>query len=335
MLRPLSRDVAIAAFVVLTVVAIVSFAPLPQASRLSGDSHDFAHVLVFGVLGLFVARALRRIPGAPMQRLRVIGFTLALGLVLGIGTELAQRYTGGTASFGDVLRDLLGTALGLCVAFALERATARTPRRLLWSIALLGLVAAAVPLAGTLRDYRARATLFPVLFDPAAARGLAFVRSYDGPVEVTPLPTGITGTDDATPAAVPIPATAPDGPPLALRLKLDRGPWPGATLTEPAADWRGHGRLVIELANPDPQPLVLGIRVNDRAHDHRYDDRFNAEVELPPRTRRRLKYAIEAIEAAPRGRRMNLAAIDKLTIFHDGPLPGREFLLLHIALERP
>ncbi len=334
MIRSLSRDVAVAAFVVLAVVAVVSFAPPPQASRLSGDGHDFAHVLVFGVLGLFVVRALRRFRGAPAHRMRVVAFTLALGLVLGIVTELVQRYTGGTMSRSDVVRDVLGTALGVCVAFALERATPLRSRRLLWSIAVLGLIASAVPLAGTLRDYRARAAAFPVLLDPAVPGGLAFVTANDGRPEVALLPAGIVSIGGVALTGVPELGAASDARPLALRLKLDHGPWPGATLAEPAPDWRSYRRLVIELANSGPESLELGIRVNDRVHDNRYEDRFNALVELPPRTRRRIEYALEAIAAAPHGRRMNLAEIDKLVIFRDGALPGREFYLLHVALER-
>lgn len=334
MIRSLSRDVTVAAFVVLAVVAIVSFAPPPQATRLSGDGHDFGHVLVFGVLGLFVVRALRRFRDAPSHRMRVVVFTLALGLVLGIVTELVQRYTGGTSSRGDIARDVLGTALGVCVAFALERATPLRLRRLLWSITALGLMASAVPLAGTLRDYRARAAMFPVLLDPAVPGGLAFVTANDGRPEVALLPAGIVKIGDVPGTTVHEPAAASDARPPALRLKLDRGNWPGATLIEPAPDWRGYRRLVVELANPGPEPLELGIRVNDRVHDNRYEDRFNAAIELAPQARRRIEYALEAIEVAPSGRHMNLAEIDKLVVFHVGPLPGREFHLLRVALER-
>lgn len=44
------RDAALAAIVVLAVSAIVSVAPPPDATRLNGELHDFAHVLVFGGL---------------------------------------------------------------------------------------------------------------------------------------------------------------------------------------------------------------------------------------------------------------------------------------------
>ncbi|MCU0759748.1 MAG: VanZ family protein [Steroidobacteraceae bacterium] len=319
MIRSFARDVAVAAFVTFVVVAIVSLAPPPAANRLDGEAHDFAHVLVFGVLGLFVARTLRRLPGAASDRTRVVVYTMTLGLAFGVLTELAQQYLGGRLSRGDVARDVLGTAIGVCLAFALERGTPSRLRAPLWGVAALGLFASAMPLAGTALDYRARAALFPVLLDPGAARGLAFVPDGQGVTGVVPLPAALAGAGPAPPA---------------VHARIDEGPWPGVTLAEPMPDWRGFRRFVVELANPGDRPLPLSVRVNDRVHDNRYEDRFNAYVELPPRSRRRIAYPIADIEAAPRGRRMNLAEIEKIVVFHAGPAPGRDFYLLKLELER-
>jgi VanZ family protein len=336
MIRSLSRDAALAAAVTIAVVAIVSFAPPPEANRLSGDSHDFAHVVVFGVFGLFFARALRRAPGGLSERLRVIVFTLTLGLVFGVATELVQQYTGGWLSRGDVVRDVLGTAIGLCIAFALERATATPLRTALWSGAALGLVAAFMPLAGTLLDYRARQALFPVLVDPAAPRSLRFVTGFGTTYTVGPLPDDVVESSADAAGNAPGPlrtATHPGSGPLGLRVPLDRGSWPGVTLEEPEPDWRGWQRFVVDVANPDDQPLSVVVRVNDQQHVNRYEDRFDVGVELPPRTRRRLVFRVDAIEAAPRGRRMDLSQVEKIVVHHTGPAPGRVLYVMGMWLE--
>lgn len=63
-------------------------------------------------------------------------------------------------SWGDVGRDLLGTAIGISAAIALDGGTLARVRKLLWLAVALGLVAAAIPLTRTVLDYQARAARF-------------------------------------------------------------------------------------------------------------------------------------------------------------------------------
>ena len=353
------RDATLATLVVLAVVAVVSLAPPPGASRLSGDSHDFAHVLVFGVLGLALARTLRQLPGRGLRWTGIAAITLAVGAVAGVGTEYAQGYTGGMPSKGDVARDLLGTAVGLCAAIALTATTAPRTRALLWTAAALGLLAGAIPLGGTLLDYRARDRLFPVILDPAAPRGLAFVSNSGAPVHRASLPAGLRdgGTVDVgeydrrrraareggvDPRTLPppllagddprAPAAAPAGGAPAVVISLQRGQWPGLTFDEPVRDWRGWRSLVLDLANVGDAPLPLGFRVNDLRHDNRYVDRYDTTLELPPRSRQRFAFPIDAIRHAPQGREMDLDQIAKVIVFHAGAAPGRELYVLGLTL---
>ncbi len=309
----LQRDVTIAVLVAAAIILVVSFAPLPDNTRFDGETHDFAHVLVFGLMGYVLARTLRRVPARPRGRGLVAAIVLGVGLLAGIGTEYAQSLLGGVASWGDVGRDVLGSALGFLVVIAVESAT---PRRLQFAIGAVvagSLFVAATPLAQMLLDYRARAALFPVLFDAVAPRALAFIE-----------PSG-DHTDNTD--------TARSFPP-GLSVPLQRGPWPGVTLAEPVRDWHGWRALSIELVNPGDTALPLVVRVNDRAHDNRFEDRFNRDIMLGPHSRQRFEFPIADIEAAPQGRRMDLGQIDKLVVFHAGPAPGREFRLDRIALVR-
>ena len=71
----------------------------------------------YGAASLFTARQSPRLmTGA------------ALAFTAGLGKEIADRYRGGDPSMRDVTWDLLGTASGLLVAWALDRAWSR-----LWS----------------------------------------------------------------------------------------------------------------------------------------------------------------------------------------------------------
>lgn len=310
-LRALGRDAALAALATLVIVAVVSLAPAPEANRFDADTHNFAHVLVFGVMGLMLSRALRH-AAPPPGRIAVTLVSLVAGLVFGAGTEYAQGFLGGTPSWGDVARDMLGSAVGSSLAFALERAAPSAVRRRFWAGALLGVVIGGWPLADTLLDYRARNALFPVLLDPADARSLSFLMPFGGEWFLEPLPAGTA----------------------AIRVPLDRGTWPGVSLYEPVRDWRGWRALVVELANPTDAPLRIEVRVNDRAHDNRFEDRYNRGVDLPPRTRGRFEFAVADIERAPEGRLMDLSQVEKIVIFHNGPLPGRAFYLERLSLVR-
>jgi len=314
------RDALVAAFVTLAVFVGVSFGPLPDGTLISAESHDFAHVVVFGIVGLVLARTLRVLPPRTRPWAYVVMASLAVGGGFGLLTEIVQQRMGGFVSYGDVARDLLGTALGSGAAIALERATPPAGRALLWIVVISGLLAAAVPLGNALLDYRARATLFPVLLDPGAPRGLAFARGFGRTVTAVALPGEWQAVDG--------------GAERALQVRIDSGQWPGLTLSEPAPDWRGWRLLVVDLVNPDDAPLTLQLRINDRDHDHSYDDRYNVSIELPPRSRRRVEFPVADIERAPRGRRMALDRIAKLIVFHDGAVPDRSFYVRAVALVR-
>ena len=70
--------------------------------------------------------------------------------------------------------------------------------------------------------------------------------------------------------------------------------FPGVSFHEPVPDWRGFKTLVIDVENPEPMPLYLGVRVHDRRHGNTYNDRFNRRFELA---------AERAARAADRARR--------------------------------
>lgn len=355
------RDAALAAIVVLAVSAIVSVAPPPDATRLNGELHDFAHVLVFGVLGLALARSLRGLEGRVGRWPVVAAITLAIGAVAGVGTEYAQRVLGGVLSWGDVGRDLLGTAIGISAAIALDGGTLARVRKLLWLAVALGLVAAAIPLTRTVLDYQARAARFPVILDPGAPRGLAFLSSFGQPVMTGRLPEGLAdgGTEDVAerirriqaardhgqdPASVPPALLDPADPRArvatnrearnAIVVSLDHGPWPGLTVDEPASDWRGYRALVLDVANPMDEPMELQFRVNDDAHDNRWEDRYNSWLLLPPRTRRSFAFPVDEMRRAPQGREMQMDKVGKVIVFRGDPLPGRRFYVLGMTLVR-
>ena len=108
----------------LVTVAALALAPAARADAWFGRDkakHFGASAALavggYGAASLFTARQPPRLlTGA------------ALALTCGIGKELIDRYSGGDPSMRDVTWDVMGTATGLLIAWAFDRAWSR-----LWS----------------------------------------------------------------------------------------------------------------------------------------------------------------------------------------------------------
>ena len=122
----------------------------------------------------------------------------------------------------------------------------------------------------------------------------------------------------------------------ALRITIDPehpGEYPGIAFYEPAPDWSGYEALVIDLANPEEQPLKLTLRVHDRRHNKLFADRYNETFVIAPHEESRIRVPTRTIKAAPAGREMDLSQIATLILFGDPSLAGRKFELRGIWLE--
>jgi hypothetical protein len=297
---------------ILLVCGVVTFAPPPGVSALTGAIHDVGHVVAFSLLGFCVMRILVDARGTllprELGRATLAAITLVAGTVLGVITEELQGLMGDAPSLGDVGRDLLGTAIGTCLVLAgLRRLReGRRPTALLL-LAALGLLAGVLPLGDVLLDYRARAASFPVLLDPQQPRLVTLTAAHNAGVSVAPLP----------------PPWRRDAGELALRVPFTGEPWSGLELYSLAPDWRGWRVLRLEVTNPMTVPITLAIRVNDAWHDGRYADRFTEAIVVGAGSRQQYDFVVSDIENAPQDRKLDLARVDKIVLFHSGPAPGQ------------
>lgn len=323
------------------VLAVVAFAPPPQATLLNAAVHDVAHVVAFGFFGWWCFAIVAGL-GPARSALPVQWFLcLAAGLLLGTATELVQGYTGGgDANGSDVLRDCLGTMMGASLRVLRDARAGtdrpgggqsgqvqyrgyrrRTPRRRKWpwyAIAIACAVLGAWPAYHAAREYALRARVFPVLLAYGAARDPAFVQVSGG-----------SGLWHNLPGRWATPVDPP-----ALVLPLGEGRWPGGSIAEPFPDWRSYRTLNVDITNPFPQALELRLRVHDAAHDGDSSDRYTTTLLLPPYTRSQFAVPLAEIAAAPAGRPMDMARIAGVGLYHDGPLPGREVYLTRVWLGR-
>jgi hypothetical protein len=301
-------------------LCLVVFFGLPGLTAWQLVIQNFAHGPVFALLAIVTAGLLRlRWPAGHQPGAGHYILVFLLCMLLGVLTELAQGLydPGRSVSAGDLFRDLLGTLVGLGIIAAWDwwHRGLRRP----WLL-VAGLVAGLVLLAPPFEAaaaYALRAHRFPVLVSPAQPLYAYFLEARGAELERVPLAAEWSG----------------DPREHALRVRLQRPKWPGLALIEPQPDWRSYRFLVLDLVNPDEVPLPLMLRVLDREHDWRHEDRFNRRIDLPPRSRQLIRIPLEDIASAPDRRRMDMSRIADLLLFRSVPGEPSEFLVVRIALE--
>jgi hypothetical protein len=125
--------------------------------------------------------------------------------------------------------------------------------------------------------------------------------------------------------------TAASAPKYLIRVNLDKGDYPGIAVDEPHADWRGQGKLSLDLMNPGTTSLKLTVRVHDRQHKHVYSDRFNRQFVLEPGMHQ-VSVPVADIEHGPHDRLLDMANIAGIMIFSGVQVQGASFCLARVQL---
>ena len=299
----------------------VIFGELPGRPLILHVLQKLAHPSVFGIIALsvLVLARQRASGGGPVWR----DYLVALFAAITVGglTEIAQLFAHRDPSLRDVGLDTRGAIAALCLAAAFDARCRGAVRGAWWRALYLaaGLALAALiltPLAWTVAGYANRSRRFPVLLEPASRLDLLFVSLGGSPSDRIPLPAAYARSPGET----------------ALRVPLLVRPVAGVWLDEPKSDWSGRQALLVDVTNPGRSTLELHVRVHDRSHNFKADDRFNAVREIAPGTRETLAFPLETIASAPTGRRLDLRHIAGLALFRVGAEGPREFWLQRIEL---
>ena len=302
--------------------AMVVFTALPQTTEFWHVLHKTGHPLAFGLTALLVLRLLtkfNRDAASPVWMPYVAAFLITV--VLGAMTEIAQLFTHRNARVADVVSDAVGTLACLAgyAAFSLGRqSTKSTGLRLgLWLVAVFASIAAMAPLLWCLAAYTVRDAAFPMILHNPSRLGLYFISQEAGNVSVMPLPQDASQNVDGR----------------VLRIAIDRGSYPGVHFTEPYPRWSKYQSLLMEVTNPGDTTLKMVVRVHDRQHNHDYNDRFNRDFAMAPKSKTTIKVSLQDIQRGSKRRLLNLDAIGGLMIFSLGAVPNGEFLISKVWLE--
>jgi hypothetical protein len=297
-------------------LAVVVFSPGPGATRAGAALHDVAHAPVFACVTLLFLALFKRLERGGVVSQYLVAFVLAVSL--GLATEIVQRIARGDSSLFDLLSDAIG-AFAACGIFAgFDRRISQQALRV--GAAVIGVAAlllhsfqfARVGLAYVHRNQE-----FPALFDAKDARPDRFLTRTSSELHYTRLPPELS--------------RVPDEP--SLLVKLTAGPWPGIAFEEPYPDWSHHERFMLDIANPSDAPIDVALRILDRAHNWRFDDRFNRTLRIAAHTRTTFAIPLTEIEHAPATRLLDLQAIADVRLFTGEKNAGREIFLTRVWLE--
>lgn len=294
------RLLLLALFVV--VASLLLFVQLPVSPTYAGRTIENAgHTPLFFIGTLFVLAILRhdfRMPG-----LRLYTFGALIGAGAGFLSEVIQKPMRRDASWEDVAADCVGVLLALALyAFFDRRSEIGGKTRAAALLIVAGcLTTYLAPVVTMVRAYVHRDGQFPVLANFSSPIEMSWIVGYGSSRQIR---------DEV------------------LEVEFEANPWPGISFHEPVPDWRSFKTLVVDVENPDADPLNLVLRIDDIGHGRIFADRFNRRFELAPGERRTLEISLDEVRRAPRNRLMNMAEISNVTLFR-GRASGSRHLRLH------
>lgn len=252
---------------------------------------NLGHPIFFALLTLTVR------PWRFLSGWRLWALTSTAVIVLGLGIEYIQSFTGRGIDARDMFRNLTG----------------------LWAILALQ------PWSGFRQPYPARDWLLRAV--------VATLLALD-PVAVTRIAIQQFQVSQGLPELYDFQHNHPErfwrgnvtrgstedcGPlnDMAVSIILTTRRYSGAALDNLPSDWRGYDALTVALWNPQSQVISLTLRINDMFHEqgrNQFHDRFNRSFEIRPGLNR-IHQNLEEVATAPRDRRMDMDEIRRLMFF--------------------
>ncbi|MEN6473260.1 MAG: VanZ family protein [Syntrophaceae bacterium] len=265
--------------------------PDTGGSRIMGEVLNCGHFALFGVIAvaLFFFFELGRPRGLKNHAL-AWGFTALLGL----GTECIQLFQPlRSFELRDLAYDAVGAFTFLAFVHSFSIADGRWRQRLRIALALICL-AATTPVWLAVAEWERIAQAFPL------------INSFETKDELERWE-----TKEANLALAQTHATHGT---YAAELRLMPGEYPGMSSDYFYHDWRGYQLFVCDIFLSGATPLSFSIRINDKAHNQAYTDRYNHTFTLAPGLNH-IRIPLYDVATAPRDRRMDMRNIALICAF--------------------
>lgn len=122
---------------------------------------------------------------------------------------------------------------------------------------------------------------------------------------------------------------------FSLAVTLNPARYSGVRVAVPVSDWSPYQQLQMDFFNPEPELLIVMLRISDRQHDrgeNRFDDRFNQLITLKPGWNH-IAIPLSRIRTAPKARAMNLDEVSSIGLFASNLPAPREFFWDYLFLK--
>lgn len=313
--------IGIGAGLALAIAPLVVFES-PWATLLGRTVQNFGHIPLFGVITTLLLVLAARWFGAKLGLAAQYAGTFGIALFIGVVTEWVQMLGPRDADPWDLMLNGVGVVLALVWWGTFDRrldgATIRRAggRIAFRAVAIVVTLAFLAPLVGVANAYRERAKRFPVLFSFETTSQEKFMDTRFAWFEITPAPDAWTS----------------DSPERVAHVSFSPRAGGALVLNETYPDWTGHTALVLQLFHPGERSIKFGVRIDDRMHSVKYNDRFNWFVSLEPGLNR-LRIPMEEIVAGPAERELDISSIQRVIFFPVDPVGDYEIYIGPLLLE--
>ena len=282
----------------LAVIAPLFFwgGPNEYSSALFKALWDCGHLGFFVIFVAFLDTRVKLDNWRPAVYLSLTVFVVG-GLI-----EIIQAHTGRDGNWGDLLRDLVGTWLGL---FWFQRAN-----RWIWYGRIISVVLV-LPSLFTV--------FFAAAFQLHTQLQFPVIANFESPID-------IYGHRDHVARS---PDFASQGN-YSLKISLEQNkPYSGITFDRLYPDWSGYKHLTFDIYNPEASAFTMSLRINDAQHQINgwHDmDRYNARFVVNPGWNH-LVFSLKEVQQGPAHRQMEMTAITHLVIFAS-QIPTAQYIYL-------
>ncbi|MBN1211177.1 MAG: VanZ family protein [candidate division Zixibacteria bacterium] len=317
----LKKGIAIVLSLVIIVALIFILEHLepPANTFLWRELFNSGHTPLFGVLSLLFFTLSVNSLGRFVHHHRwyyLIAFMVTI--ITGVVSEFIQIFGSRDADIWDFNRDVAGAVvfLGLYATFDRQITRFLNEKIIRFMPAVrIGLVilfaVTFVPVLMWLGAYWHQSRIFPAIC------------TFDSSWELKFLGTRRAGMDIiATP-----PVWSDEAGSHLARITYQPATYPDFEINEPYPDWSGHDSLVFTAFSNLDSTVRLSIRIEDRRHNHRFEDRYTGSFYVNKGVNH-ISIPLDEVARAPKTRTMDMTRIyaihlyaykieDSLTVFFD------------------
>ena len=227
-------------------------------SRIIDEILDYGHLPLFGVVSLVILWILNhgKWPCTITKRYLQAGI---ITVFLAVLTEYIQVFMPNRYfQLGDILNDTIGAAAFLWLAYSFLNNLPGLAKALSRWAAILLMILPAIPIFVAAIDTWNMERNFPALSSFESFLEMSRWTQKESMIRRTTLHATEGG--------------------YSLKTALMPGSYPGISMDYLANDWRGYESMSFDVFLEGPSPLSITVRINDRAHNNEFADRFNKRL---------------------------------------------------------